>query len=52
LTEEIELLSSSDKNEDDLAAMHAIIEKIFEDEDLKIPIGVCIQLIKEVDKYL
>jgi hypothetical protein len=52
LTEEIKVLTSSDKNEDDLAAMHAILEKIFEDKDLKIPIEVIDRLIREVKKYL
>jgi hypothetical protein len=51
LAEEIEVLTS-DKDENDLAALHAIMEKILEDRDLEIPNEVIDRLIREIKKYL
>jgi hypothetical protein len=52
LAEEIEVVSSSDKNEDDLAALHAIIEMILENRDIKIPDEFLDKPIREIRKYL
>ena len=52
MTEEIEIVSSSDKNENDLAALHAIMEMILENRDIKIPDEFLDKLIREIRKYL